>query len=92
MNDDTTLSEVTAKLVVALLISMVSAVVIADLWNWFVVPFFGAREMPFRVAMGLKLLKGLLDPSTPSKDTTWSSIWGWLAVVLIVWAVGAMVR
>lgn len=42
--------------------SIVSSFVISTLWSWYVVPFFGVKELPLIFAFGLSLIVSYFQP------------------------------
>jgi len=82
-------------LCLALLLTLLRAVMIADLWRWFVVPNFNLPSLGIMAIAGILLLISLLTPTKRDKGIKmddlaedalvavgcWLIIWGFAALI-----------
>lgn len=84
-----------AVVFVALLVAgliLLEAVIVIDLWGWFIIPTFGLPGISYPVAIGICLLGTLICPTpTIPKESKYEGM-QWVGAVifrlLMVWGIG----
>ena len=78
----------------AILLILLSAYVLTQLWGWFFVPFFGLPELTIAYALGITLTSRLIIPIPNSKKMEDYGADEYLAAVLLpllLWGLGYLI-
>jgi len=71
---------------------LLEALIVIDIWEWFIIPFFGLPAMTYPVAIGLCLLGTLLCPTPVIPKESKYEGWSWFGIVifrlLMIWGIG----